>query len=40
MFVGSVIKILCKVFNDEMKWKTQGTEEYFMLTKHCNATLK
>lgn len=40
MLVGSPAKVLRKVSDDEIKWKTKGTEEYVNLATRCNETLR
>lgn len=40
MLVGSPAKVLRQVTDDEIKWKTQGTEEYINLATRCHASLR
>lgn len=40
MLVGSPAKVLRKVTDEEMKWKTKGSEEYVNLAARCKASLR
>lgn len=40
MLVGSPAKVLRKVTDEEIKWKTQGSEEYVNLAARCKASLR
>lgn len=40
MVVGSPAKVLRKISDDEIKWKSKGTEEYVKLARRCKESLR
>jgi len=40
MLVGSPAKVLRKVTDEEIKWKTKGSEEYVNLAARCKTSLR
>ncbi|MFC6668709.1 phenylacetic acid degradation protein PaaY [Marinobacterium aestuariivivens] len=40
MLVGSPAKVLRTLSDDEVRWKSQGTAEYQLLTRRCQASLE